>query len=583
MLTGGSVFGEFKLLSPLGRGPKASVWVASRVYREERVALKILDPGKLPADKQKRKLEALVRATTRAGRLEHANLPGVYGTVVREEDGLFGIATEYFDGGPFENMGHIGDPLVLDRVLHLMTQLGTLLSWLHKHDLVHGNVKPTNVLVTPGAYGPTVKLLDLCWSLAGLGSPNARAFVSPEANVREPITALTDQWAMAKLLHQLVVKGSGADTSASQALTTLPLPVLRVMKRALENSPRARFNSMAAFVQAIEHAREEVLEGEEQPVAAREPTVPIAFDDRTAPHVAVGRGAVPTEPGMPPVRIADDSGDFEPVEAPTESTSAVRREVETEDIRPERATVDLGIDPTPSDLGAIDPSADAFLARGPVRPQDPTDRYAAVPPKRGGFGYALALLVVAAVIVGAGWVLFSNPAFLETRAPTTTAPDAAAAPAPVAEVVRDAGIEVERDAGAPVVEAPPVPAKPTVGPEIVKLQRACERGAANACVSLGEHFEDGIGVKKSARAATIWFERACGLRSTSGCLKAAATTTDSSDARRLYEKACDARNAAACHQLAAMWRRGVGGRQSDRTAEAFERRACEFGLRSACE
>ncbi len=606
MLTGGSVFGEYKLLSPLGRGPKASVWVATRIDRDVRVALKIVEPTKLPPDKMKRRLDALVRAVTKAGRLEHANLPGVYGTAVRD-DGLFGIACEYFDGGPFTNMGHVADPLVLERVLRLLTQLGTLLAWLHDHGIVHGNLKPSNVLVTPGAYGPTVKVLDLCWSMAGLGSPNDRPFVSPEANVREPITPATDQWAMAKLLHQLAVHTSPQGASPSQALTALPIGVLRVLKRALENSPRARFNSMSAFVQALEHAREELLEGEERPVATREPTVPIAFEEKTAPHPVVGRGAADTAPGMPPVqRPEEDTGDFVPVEAPTESNNAVRGP---------RPTVDLGIEPTdnfapvvrgpPSEgLGAINPSADAMgrvMDERPVRPQDPTDRFAAAPKKKRRTGVFVVLALALIAIAGAAWVLFTDPQFLEARAPMVATPTPAGAPSntppPAQAPPTDTPPTDTPPATAPPTEAPPPPdveppakAPPSEAPgvpaEIIALQKKCEGGSGRACVSLGEKFEDGDGVAASRRGALVWFERACDLRNTSGCLHAASTLVamgSGARARRVYERACDARNATACDQLADLYRRGIGGRKSERTADAFARRACEFGLRRACE
>jgi serine/threonine protein kinase len=601
VLTGGTVFGEYKLLSPLGRGPKASVWVATRIDRDARVALKILEPGKLPPDKMKRRLDALVRAVTKAGRFEHANLPGVYGTALRD-DGLFGMACEYFDGGPFENMGRIADPLVLDRVLQLLTQLGTLLAWLHDHDVVHGNIKPANVLVTPGAYGPTVKLLDLCWSMAGLGSANARPFVSPEANVREPITPLTDQWAMAKLLHQLAVHSSPEGSSPTQALTAMPIPVLRVLKRAMENSPRARFQSMSAFVQALEHAREEILDGEERPVATREPTVPIAFEEKTAPHPIVGKGAADTAPGMPQVqRPDDDTGDYEPVDAPTESGGAVQR-----------PTLDLGLDPTDNlapvsrprgpdtaGLGAINPSADAMssvMDDRPVRPQDPTDRFVAAPKKKSRAPVFVILVLALVAIAGAGYVLLTDPQFLEARAPTAsgttgappvnTPPPVEPAKAPPVEPppVKAPPVETPPPAKAPPVEPPP--SRPDVDPAIVDLQKKCEGGSSRACVSLGERFEDGRGIAASKRSALVWFERACSLRSTSGCLKSASTLVSlgqASRARRVYERACDARNATACEQLADLWRRGVGGRKSERTADAFSRRACEFGLRRACK
>ena len=217
-------------------------------------------------------------------------------------------------------------------------------------------------------------------------------------------------------------EGSGKKSS-TQALQAVPLPVLRVMKRAMESSPHTRYQSMAAFVQALEHAREEVLEGEPRAEAAREPTVALSFDEQTAPHAPiVGHGAAETQPGLPSLPAEDETGDFAPIEMPTPEPAR---------LPPVQAR--LPKDP-PSTVGSINPSEDGTVSAPKleaVRPRDPTDQFIAQAIGGPRWGVAIAILSAAIVILASGWFLLSSPA-LESSAPIrepTVTPDARVAAA----------------------------------------------------------------------------------------------------------------------------------------------------------
>ncbi|MCA9552750.1 MAG: protein kinase, partial [Myxococcales bacterium] len=380
MFKPGDLIGEYQLERPLGEGGLGVAWLARRVDRPGAVALKLIRPDRVPATARGAAYDQVSRALTAVGRLEHDSLQPVLGTALGG-DGVFGVAAQYLEGGPFERIGDLGRRDVLVQALALVRQLAEVLAWLHSRGLVHGNVKPQNALVTPSAAGPRLVLLDLAWSRAGLGrrTEATRAYVSPEQLTKQPPTFASDQWATARILHQLAMQAAPG-ASQTQALTALPLPVLRVMKRALEQDPKARFASMESFVQALEFAEEELGSGGSSAHALPTPTLDMLrkAEDVTDRHLPPPRAATPGHP----VSVLTPAGADLP-----QAPSTLNREAPTEPgmLRPaevREAAVDPSLeqgDPTtPLSVQAINPSADrggslgdAELVReAPIKPTD---------------------------------------------------------------------------------------------------------------------------------------------------------------------------------------------------------------------
>lgn len=596
MFRADDVIGEYRLLALLGEGALGVVWHAQRIDRPETVALKLIQPARVSAGARRQAYDELTRALTRTGRLEHAHLQSLSGIALRPEDGVFGLAAQHYDGGPFENLGNIGRRETLIKALGLLRQLAEVLSWLHELGLVHGNIKPTNTLVTPGPSGPSIVLTDLCWSLAHLGrrTEKTRIFVSPEQLARQSATAASDQWTAARMLHQLAVRGSPG-SSQTEALTSLPLPVLKVLKRALEHDPKARFASMSSFVQALENAEEELgSAGASAPSALPTPTLEVSAIDAIAVRRAseAGRRAAAPEPED------EHEHEHDPNEAPTSATRAPLREAATEPgtLRKVSAPAPAPVqhadpsqesaDPTtPISLQAINPSTDRHDTpvprSGPLLPSDPTDILPAVrPAKKSGPGLALGLtlFVAALVIAGSGFVLWTNHAATEAplalaAAPPPAkadAPDKVEAPAKVVDRVEAPAEVIDKvEAPAEGVDMAPAPAKvkapaptppskramraaapppaaieiaakatvPTIANEspMTRLERGCQAGRRTDCKTLGDAYLSGDGVARDTTQGRVYYGRACDLRLTSACRQAGslyAATGRDSDAKR---------------------------------------------------
>lgn len=622
------VIGEYRLLRPLGEGALGVVWHAQRVDRPDSVALKLVNPKRVPQAARANAYEGLTRALTQTGRLEHINLQTVLGTAMRAEDGVFAIASRHYDGGPFENLGNVGRRPELLKALALLRQVGEVLDWLHDLGLVHGNVKPSNTLICPSPTGPRAVLMDLCWSTAHLArrTESTRVFVSPEQLAKRPPTAASDQWATARMLHQLVVQASPG-RGQTEALTALPLPVLRVMQRALAPDPKARFANMSAFVMALEHAEDELGgSGSSAPRALPTPTLEVSSIDAEAVIAEAPTAQTPrvmraseSDPEPEPDPGEDPTPALAmPVEAPTEP--GTMRKVTPRAPSTLMSSSETADPTTPMGLQAINPSGERQEPRldpRPILPSDPTDIVRAVKPKSGpNLGAAAMIVVSLLAIAGGAFVLFNNAALREAPVATAepvleaTEPALASAktipdpPKPTEPVTAEAPKKVEiakkakpAQKAKPARKAKPakkvtpvadIPVVPNLGGPLQALTTACEGNSRTACKKLGDAYLKGTGVPRDVTEGRRHYAKSCELRLISACNRAGALfaatgrNSDARKARRYYERACDAGRAPACGALGKLWASGRGGTANARTAGAFADRACKMGHQPSC-
>ncbi|OHB66211.1 MAG: hypothetical protein A2V70_12280 [Planctomycetes bacterium RBG_13_63_9] len=143
----GIILGHYRIRSKLGEGTFGTVFAAWDMRLERMVALKVL----------KRKVfdsrEAVLTESRAAAKLNNPHVCTIYG--VEEEDGLPLIVMEYVDGQPLSQM--IAESLQHDSALRLATQIASGLAAAHSQEVVHGDLKPANIIVTKEG---TAKILD---------------------------------------------------------------------------------------------------------------------------------------------------------------------------------------------------------------------------------------------------------------------------------------------------------------------------------------------------------------------------------------------------------------------------------------
>jgi serine/threonine protein kinase len=169
----GRILGHYRIRQKLGGGTFGTVFAAWDLRLERVVALKVLKRNVFDSR------DAVLAEARAAAKVNHPHVCTVY--AVEEEDGLPLIAMEYLDGRTLAQV--IAEGLSRDVAQSLAAQIASGLAAAHAQRVVHGDLKPANVIVSgPG----TAKILD--FGLAG--PPHASKTASVGAHQEDPSATL---------------------------------------------------------------------------------------------------------------------------------------------------------------------------------------------------------------------------------------------------------------------------------------------------------------------------------------------------------------------------------------------------------
>jgi serine/threonine protein kinase len=308
----GENVGPYRIIEQLGQGGMATVFKAYHPALDRYVAIKVLHPA---FKEEPNFLSRFQREARVVARLEHPNIVPIYDFA--EHKGQPYLVMKFIEGQTLK--ARLNEkPLTKEEAVEIVDAVGGALAYAHKQGVLHRDVKPSNVLLSPDGsiYLADFGLARMAQAGAStlskdvmLGTPQ---YISPEQGqgVRD-LDQGTDIYSFGVLLYEMVVGRVpfNADTPFAiihdHIYTPLPPPsavnpnvpevVERVLLKSLEKDRKGRFETVEQQVQAFRTA---VLDGEGAFLET------IAFQ----PAAEDGAGGETSTPIIPVDEIDGDQG-----------------------------------------------------------------------------------------------------------------------------------------------------------------------------------------------------------------------------------------------------------------------------------
>ena len=273
---------HYRIIEKLGTGGMGEVYLAQDLKLERKVAIKLL-PAKSIDDALARK--RLLREAKAAATLDHPNICAIH--EVREDGDCPYIVMQYIEG---QTLAHklLESALKPEEVIDIGVQVAEALAEAHAHGVVHRDIKPQNIIITPRGQ---VKVLD--FGLARLAAaseqsndPDAKtetqlteegyivgtvAYMSPEQLKGQPIDTRSDLFSLGVTLYECATgtppfRGSSKIEISSKVLQVDPRkpthvnpgipPMLEsIILKAMAKDADARYQSAEEMLEDLRRLR----------------------------------------------------------------------------------------------------------------------------------------------------------------------------------------------------------------------------------------------------------------------------------------------------------------------------------------
>ena len=144
--------GRYELLERIGEGGMSVVYKAKDKLLNRFVAIKILKPEFIGDHKF---IDSFRRESQAAASMSHPNIVKIY--VVGKEGNIHYIVMELIEGRALSDVIKEQGPMPYPKVIAISKQIAAALSFAHKNHIIHRDVKPHNIMMTPNG---TAKITD---------------------------------------------------------------------------------------------------------------------------------------------------------------------------------------------------------------------------------------------------------------------------------------------------------------------------------------------------------------------------------------------------------------------------------------
>ncbi|HEY43650.1 MAG TPA: protein kinase [Anaerolineae bacterium] len=225
-------------------------------------------------------------------RMVHPNIPPIAGSGMH--NGRPYIVTPHAAAGNLQDRLDRGTLTALD-IERVIMEITSALEYAHSHGILHGNLKPSNILIDEEGHAQVTDLgqASVLGKLRSPGTPpyGGEAYKAPEVIQGAGMTPLSDQYSLGLIALELLtglpvaegllalrdyLKGApNRSTRGNQLSTQLSPKVVEVLSRAISINPEQRFDSMAdlkrAFRTAFGKEASPLVESESSPQQVHTP------------------------------------------------------------------------------------------------------------------------------------------------------------------------------------------------------------------------------------------------------------------------------------------------------------------------
>ena len=258
--------GDYEILTEVGRGGMATVYLAHDIALDRKVAIKVMSSAIVDEGMAER----FRREARTAAALNHPHIIPIY--AVRDRYPLLFFAMKFIAGQSLDPILKIAGGLPIPMVQTILSQAGSALGYAHRRGVIHRDVKPANVMiddegwvvVTDFGIAKVSSATGLTVTGVTVGTP---AYMSPEQCLGKEVTGASDQYSLGIVAYEML---TGAPPfSADSAMAVMfaqfqetPKPILdlrtdcpprlaEIVMRMLEKEPEKRWPTIDDAVAAI--------------------------------------------------------------------------------------------------------------------------------------------------------------------------------------------------------------------------------------------------------------------------------------------------------------------------------------------
>ncbi len=270
----GTLVGRYVVGQRIGAGGMGQVFVAEDPTLRRQVAIK---RASRRADSNPHDRKRFLKEAQRASALNHPNVGGIYDVV--EHAGELWLVMEYVEGQTLRH--RLKQPIPSQEFFTIAAQCCEGLQAAHEKSIIHGDIKPENIMITPGN---RVKILDFGVARRAFRPANpddatksmetmtasggTPAYMAPEVLLQKPDDGRSDIFSLGLVFYEML---GGEQPFHSDSLATtvarivheeppplknVPEPLARVVSRMIEKTPEARYPAAAAVLSDLHRVQE---------------------------------------------------------------------------------------------------------------------------------------------------------------------------------------------------------------------------------------------------------------------------------------------------------------------------------------